>query len=160
MVSRFFDESKVGDIDHSRERVISEGDVQRFCGFSGDWFGAWSFAHMDRDTGLDQEFERDQLHGTAIIGLSYGLQYLENPNVIVAAYGYDDIEHLRPLWIGDSIRYEFEVIAKEDRGDGTGTLSTETRIFNQHDELVLRFTTRSRTRTRENWEEIERRGLE
>ena len=160
MVSRFFDESGIGDIHHSRERIITAGDVERFCGFSGDWFGTWAFAHMDRETGLEQRFERDQLPGTAIIGLSYGLQYLENPKVIVAAYGYDDIEHFLPMFIGDSMRYEFEVMDKDDRGDGTGTLTSETRIYNQRDELVLRFATRSRTRTRAGWEEIERRGAE
>ena len=160
MVSAFFDESHIGEIHHSRERIITSGDVERFCGFSGDWFGTWAFAHMDREAGARQHFERDQLHGTAIIGLSYGLQYLENPEVIIAAYGYDDIEHLRPMSVGDSMRYEFEVTGKEDRGDGTGTLKSETRIYNQRDELVLRFTTRSRTRTRAAWEEIERRGAE
>jgi acyl dehydratase len=59
---------------------------------------------------------------------------------IVANLGYDDVEHPEPVFHGDTIRAETEVLDKRETSDGDrGVVTMAVRAYNQRDDLVCRF---------------------
>lgn len=73
-----------------------------------------------------------------------------DPQAGIGAAGVDELRWLKPVFPGDTLRCEtevLEVIPSRSRPEMGSTRSQMT-VFNQHDEPVLRFTARGLMRTR------------
>ncbi len=59
---------------------------------------------------------------------------------IVANLGYDDVQHPKPVFHGDTIGATTHVLNKRETSDGErGVVEMEVETYNQEEEIVCRF---------------------
>ncbi len=115
------EEFTVGEtIVHQRRRTVSEADNQRFCDLT---MNRQSF-HLDADFAADTvghatQYGERLVTGLYTMGLAVGLSIPDTTDgTIVANLSYDDVEHVHPVYHGDTIRAESTVTDKRETSDG------------------------------------------
>jgi 2-methylfumaryl-CoA hydratase len=134
---RFFEDYAVGQvIRHAVPRTVGSGEralyhalyPARHAIYSGDLFA--------QSCGLPSAPLDDMIAFHTIFGKTV-------PDVslnAVANLGYAEGRWLKPVWPGDTLRSESEVIGLKQNSNGrTGVVWVRTRGFNQHDEEVLSY---------------------
>ena len=114
----------------SGARTITEADIVNFAGISGDFYAL----HMDREYAAKSVFGQRIAHGMLVLSYSTGLLDLK-PGYVQAFYGMDKVRFVKPVFIGDTIHVELEVVGKKDREKG-GVVTVKNEIKNQADETV------------------------
>jgi len=138
MPGRYYEEFDVGEtIVHDRRRTISEADNQTFC----DMTMNQQPLHLDAEFAAETRFGERLVNGIYTMGLAVGLTIPDTTDgTIVANLSYDNVEHPRPVFHGDTIRAETTVLEKRETSDGErGVVTMEVEVFNQHDEVVCSF---------------------
>ena len=137
MAGKWFDELEVGQtFDHPIRRTITETDNVLFT----------TMTHNPAQLHLDEEYCRTETEfGTRIVNSCYTLSLMVGISVgdttlgtAVANLGWDDVRFPKPLFHGDTVRIETEVIDLRDsksRPD-QGIVTFEHRAYNQHGDLV------------------------
>lgn len=136
MPGRYFEEFAVGQtFKHGITRTITEAD--------NVWFSA--LTHNPAPLHLDEEYMKDSEFGQRIVNSCLTLSFMVGISVgdttvgtTVANLGWDEVRFPRPLFHGDTIRIETEVLEVRDsqsRPDN-GIVTFRHRAFNQNDELV------------------------
>lgn len=136
MPGRYFEEFAVGQtFKHGITRTITEAD--------NVWFSA--LTHNPAPLHLDEEYMKDSEFGQRIVNSCLTLSFMVGISVgdttvgtTVANLGWDEVRFPRPLFHGDTIRIETEVLEVRDsqsRPDN-GIVTFRHRAFNQDDELV------------------------
>jgi acyl dehydratase len=79
--------------------------------------------------------------GTLVFSLVVGITVNDISGMAIANLDYEKIEHVRPVFIGDTLRAETEILEARPSGSKTdrGVIYVETRGYNQRDEMVVRF---------------------
>lgn len=131
MLSNFFEDFHPGDRWVSRGRTITEADIVMFAAFSGDWYQL----HTDREWAARTQFGRRIAHGLLVLSVASGLWDLSGGTVI-AFYGMDHARFIKPVFIGDTIHVELEVLDKREKGPDRGLVEIKQEIKNQHDQVV------------------------
>jgi acyl dehydratase len=116
MVGRYFEEFTVGEtIDHPRRRTVSESDNQRFC----DATMNQQPLHLDAEFAATTQFGERVVNGLYTLALAVGMSVPETTDgTVVANLGYDDVSHPAPVFHGDTVRAETEVLDKRETSDG------------------------------------------
>lgn len=128
-----------GDTDVTQGRTITEADVTNFAGVSGDF----NHIHTDEERMGDSMFGERIAHGMLGVSVATGLLWQartrEEREAVVAFYGIDDLRFRQPLYIGDTIRVETEVLEtrEKEEGPGNGTVRNAVEIVNQRDQVVV-----------------------
>ncbi len=138
MAGKYYEEFEVGErIVHEKRRTISESDNQRFCDLTMNQ----QPLHLDAEFAAETEFGERVVNGLYTMTLAVGLTIPETTDgTIVANLAYDDVEHLAPVFHGDTIRAETTVTDKRETSDGErGIVTMAVAVFNQDDEEVCRF---------------------
>ena len=133
---RFFEDFTVGDIyKHPYGRTVTETDNVWFTNLTMNL----NPMHFNEAYAAETEFGERLVDGTFVIALSVGMSVIDVSANATANLGYDDIRHHAPVFHGDTLFAESEVIEKResDSRDHVGIVTTELRTFNQDDELVL-----------------------
>lgn len=137
MAGKWFDELEVGQhFDHPIRRTITETDNVLFT----------TMTHNPAQLHLDEEYCRTESEfGTRIVNSCYTLSLMVGVSVgdttlgtAVANLGWDDVRFPKPLFHGDTVRVETEVVAlreSKSRPD-QGIVTFEHRAYNQHGDLV------------------------
>ena len=136
MAGRYFEEFTVGQVfRHALTRTITEAD--------NVWFSA--LTHNPAPLHLDAEYMKSSEYGRPIVNSCLTLAFMVGISVgdttmgtTVANLGWDEVRFPAPLFHGDTIRIETEVLALRDsksRPDN-GIATFVHRAYNQHDELV------------------------
>jgi acyl dehydratase len=123
---RYYEDFAVGDVyKHPYGRTVTETD------------NVW-FTNLTMNA-ADTEFGERLVNGTFVIALAVGMSVVDVSANATANLGYDDIRHHAPVYHGDTIFAESEVLDKResDSRDHVGIVTTELRAYNQDDELVL-----------------------
>jgi len=128
---RYYDDFKIGDVEVTRARTITETDIVNFAAFSGDWYPL----HTDIEYAKKGPFGERIAHGMLILSVATGLMPLYEM-AIVAFYGMDKVRFTAPTKIGDTIRVELEVVEKQDKGDLGGVVALKESVKNQNGENV------------------------
>ena len=135
---RFLEEFKAGDIyKHFPGKTITESDNNLFCLLTMNHHPL----HLDKKFAESTQFGRRVVVGTYVFSLVVGMTVSEISGKAIANLDYENILHLAPVFIGDTIYAETEIInvqnskTKPDRG----IVYVETRAFNQNGEKVLTF---------------------
>ena len=136
MPGRYYDEWTIGDsIRHLPHRTVTETDNLLVTTLTHNP----QPLHLDAEYAGATEFGQVLVNGlftfSLMIGLSVGDTTL---GTLVANLGYDKVRMPRPVFIGDTLRAETEVIALRDstsRPDA-GIVSFEHRMLNQKGEVV------------------------
>jgi acyl dehydratase len=135
---RTLDDFQVGQIfKHLSEKIISEEDHRQFCDLTMNLHPI----HLDRDYASKSQHGQILIVGTYIISLAVGMSVPDISGAAIAALEYQNVVHHNPVFIGDTVRAETEIInitlstSKPDRG----VVEVETKAYNQYSKLVLSF---------------------
>ena len=136
MAGRHFDEWQVGDrIEHPIRRTVTETDNLLFSTLTHNP----QPLHIDAEAARASEFGQILVNGTFTFSLMVGLSVAETTlGTLVANLGYDKLVMPKPVFLGDTIRVESEVVELRPSKSrpGSGIVTFEHRAINQRDELV------------------------
>lgn len=138
VTGRWFEELPVGTlIQHATRRTVTETDNVLFTTMTMNP----APLHLDADYAAGTEFGRPLVNSMFTVALVVGLSVPElTLGTIVAQLGMDTIMFPSPVFTGDTVRVETEVV--ESRASGSrpdaGIVVFEHRAYNQRDELVCR----------------------
>ena len=123
-----FDEIKVG-LKHNFEVSIDEELTKKFANISGDF----NPLHMDEKYAKETKFEKRVVHGMLLASFFSKLvgMYLPGKN---ALYFSQNINFVKPCFIGDKITVEGEII---DKSEATRIIKLKTSIKNQEEEALV-----------------------
>ena len=136
MAGKFFNEWQIGDtIAHEIRRTVTETDNLLFSVMTHNP----QPLHIDAEAAKASEFGQILVNGTFTFALMVGLSVGDTTlGTLVANLGYDKLIMPKPVFIGDTLRAETEVIAlKESKSrPDAGVVTFLHRCLNQRTELV------------------------
>ncbi len=136
MAGRYFDEWSVGDsIAHEIRRTVTETDNLLFTTMTHNP----QPLHLDAVAAGKSEFGRILVNGTFTFSLMVGLSVGDTTlGTLVANLGYDELRMPAPVFIGDTLRAETEIVElRESRSrPGAGIVTFRHRLRNQDDAVV------------------------
>ena len=133
---RYYEDYEVGDIyKHPFGRTVTETDNVWMTNVTMNL----NPMHFNEAYAAETEFGERLVDGTFVIALAVGMSVIDISVNATANLGYDAIRHHAPVFHGDTIFAESEVIEKRESGsrEHVGIVTTELRAYNQEDELVL-----------------------
>ena len=136
---RWFEELEVGlVVQHALTRTVTETDNVLFSTMTMNP----ARLHLDAEYAANEtEFGKPLVNSMFTLGLLVGISVLETTHgTTVANLGFQEVVFPAPVFIGDTLHAESEVIAAREsksRPDA-GVVTFEHRAFNQRDELVCR----------------------
>ena len=136
MPGLYFEQFHVGQtIEHPIRRTITEADNVLFTTMTHNP----AALHLDAEYMKSTEYGRPLINSCLTLGLIVGISVNDTTHgTAVANLGWDDVRFPKPLFPGDTIHVETEVLetrASKSRPDN-GIVVFAHRAFNQHDELV------------------------
>jgi len=136
MAGRSFDAWQVGDrIVHDIRRTVTETDNLLFSTMTHNP----QPLHLDAEAARASELGQILVNGTFTFALMVGLSVGDTTlGTLVANLGYDKLVMPKPVFLGDTLRAETEVVELKDsrsRPDA-GIVTFAHRMLNQRDEVV------------------------
>jgi acyl dehydratase len=137
MAGLYFEEFTVGQVfDHSIRRTITEADNVMISTMTHNP----AALHLDEEyCRTETEFGQRVVNSCLTLGLMVGISVNDTTHgTTVANLGWDEVRFPRPLFHGDTLHIQTEVLELRDsrsRPDN-GIIIFEHRAFNQKDELV------------------------
>jgi itaconyl-CoA hydratase len=112
MPGKYFDELEVGHvIKHVNGRTVTEMDNVLFSALTMNT----QPLHLNQDFASKTEFGQRLVNGVFTLGLVVGLTVPElTEGTIVANLGYDKVVHPNPVFHGDTIYAESEILEKRE----------------------------------------------
>ena len=137
MAGKWFDELEVGQLfRHPIRRTLTETDNILFTSMTHNP----AQLHLDADYCANEtEFKRPLINSYFTLGLVVGISVGDTTlGTAVANLGTDKVRFPKPLFPGDTIHVETEIISlRESKSRAMqGIVTFEHRAFNQKDELV------------------------
>ncbi|MBS0611735.1 MAG: MaoC family dehydratase [Proteobacteria bacterium] len=136
MAGLWFDELEVGQVfKHAIRRTVTETDNVLIT----------TLTHNPAQLHLDEDYMRGTQFGTRIVnsvftlGLMVGISVGDTTlGTAVANLGWDEVRFPKPVFVGDTLRVETEVIDLRESASrpDQGIVIFVHRAFNQRDELV------------------------
>lgn len=128
----YFEDLAEGDCWRSLGRTITETDVVNFAGISGDF----DPLHMDHEFARQTPFGKPIAHGLLGLSLVAGLSSHFPCVKTIAFMKIEKWEFLKPLYIGDTVHAETQVVSKQLNGRRTGYVTWTRRLVNQAGDVV------------------------
>ena len=128
----YFEDLNVGGCWHSCARTITQADVTKFAGLTGDF----DPLHMDHEFAQQTPFGKPVAHGLLGLSVVAGLGSTAPELRTVAFLGIRDWQFLRPIYFGDTVHVVNEVIEKRLAGRRRGRVSWKRQLINQNGEVV------------------------
>lgn len=116
-------------------RTLTEVDHGMFMMLVGDWHAI----HADEEYARTTPLGRRVTHGTLGIALAMGMQYtvMDFTDPIVGALGIDDWKFKAPLFVGDTVHVEVEILGKRVTSSGDKAIvQRKIRLINQTGQIV------------------------
>ncbi len=133
---RYYEDFSVGDVyKHPYGRTVTETDNVWFTNLTMNL----NPMHFNEAYAAETEFGERLVDGTFVFALAVGMSVIDVSMNATANLGYDDIRHHAPVYHGDTIFAESEVLHKResDSRPHVGIVTTELRAYNEDDDLVL-----------------------
>jgi len=136
MGGRTYGQWKVGDhIAHALRHTVTEEENRQITVMTHNP----QPLHLDAEYAAKTEFGQILVNGLFTFALMVGVSVEETTlGTLVANLGYDKVTMPKPVFIGDTLRTETEVVALRESKSRphAGIVTFRHRCFNQHDELV------------------------
>ncbi len=138
MAGRYFEEWSVGDrLSHEIRRTVTETDNLLFSTMTHNP----QPLHLDAEAAKASGFGQILVNGTFTFALMIGLSVGDTTlGTLVANLGYDKLVMPKPVFIGDTMRAQTEVV--ETRASSSrpqaGIVTFQHELLNQRDEVVCR----------------------
>lgn len=136
---RFLEDFGVGDVyRHAHGRTISETDNTWFTLLTNNTHQV----HVNADYAAKTEFGRPLVVSTLTLAIVTGLSVSDVSQNAVANLGWEDVRLEAPVFAGDTLYAESEVLeVRPSRSrPGQGIVRVRTHGFNQRGDTVMRFT--------------------
>ncbi|WP_299263956.1 MaoC family dehydratase [Halorientalis sp.] len=133
---RYYEDFEVGEIyKHPYGRTVTETDNVWFTNLTMNL----NPMHFNEPYAAETEFGERLVDGTFVFALAVGMSVIDVSANATANLGYDSVRHHGPVFHGDTIFAESEVLEKRESEsrDHVGIVTTELRAYNQDDDLVL-----------------------
>ncbi len=104
----YFEEFSVGQKIVSRGRTLAESDIMTFAGLSGDFNQIHTDAEFSRSTPFGQRIAHGMLGASLASGLAMRTGVLEG--TVMAFREINEWKFIKPIFIGDTIHVELEII--------------------------------------------------
>ncbi|MFQ5921736.1 MAG: MaoC/PaaZ C-terminal domain-containing protein [Anaerolineales bacterium] len=133
----YFEEFEVGQRISSVGRTITEADLVNFAGVSADF----NSIHTDIAFSADSFFEQRVAHGLLVLSVASGLAMRTGlmEGTVIAWRDIRDWRFSQPVFIGDTVRAELEVVeTKPIPRLGGGQVNLGVKIINQDDKMVMK----------------------
>ncbi len=135
---RFYEDFQVGEIyEHRPGRTITETD--------NTWFTLLTMnthpMHFDKEYAAKSEFGRCIVCSPFTVALMVGMSVTDVSQKAIANLGWTDIKLTFPLYAGDTLTCESEVLDKRESNSrpGAGIVTVKTTGFNQDGKMVCTF---------------------
>lgn len=135
---RYYEDFLVGDIyEHRPNRTITETD--------NTWFTLLTMnthpMHFDSEYAKESEFGRCIICSPLTVAIMVGMSVTDVSQKAIANMGWTDIKLTHPLFAGDTLSAESEVLSKRESKSrpNAGLVTVKTRGFNQDKVLVCEF---------------------
>ncbi len=136
MPGRYYDEWQVGDrIAHAVTRTVTETDNLLISALTHNG----QPLHLDAEAAKASEFGRILVNSCFTFSLTVGISVGDTTlGTLVANLGFDEVKFPKPVFTGDTLRIESEVLSLRDSGSRptAGIVTWEHRAINQRDEIV------------------------
>jgi acyl dehydratase len=136
MAGRFFDEWQVGDtVAHAITRTITEADNLLISTLTHNP----QPLHLDAEAAKASEFGQILVNSCLTFSLVVGVSVADTTlGTLVANLGFDEVRLPKPVFIGDTLRFESECVElKESKSrPNAGIVTWEHRAINQRGETV------------------------
>jgi acyl dehydratase len=136
MPGRYFDEWQMGDkIAHSVTRTVTETDNVLISTLTHNP----QPMHLDAEAAKASEFGQILVNSCLTFSLVVGVSVADTTlGTLVANLGFDEVRLPKPVFIGDTLRFESEVVALRESKSrpAAGIVTWEHRAINQRDETV------------------------
>src|SRR6056297_2433971 len=133
---RYYEDFEVGDIyKHPYGRTVTETDNVWFTNVTMNL----NPMHFNEAYASTTEFGERLVDGTFVIALVVGMSVIDVSANATANLGYDEVRHHAPVYHGDTLFAESEVLEKRESSsrDHVGIVTTELRAYNQDDVKVI-----------------------
>ncbi len=138
MPGKYFDEFEVGEVfRHQPGRTVTETDNLLFSALTMNP----QPLHLDVEFSKRAEFGQRLVNSIFTLGLAVGLSVSDTTlGTTVGNLGFEKVEFPKPVFIGDTLRAETEVVAKRESKSRPewGIVTFEHRATNQRGEVVMR----------------------
>jgi itaconyl-CoA hydratase len=135
---RYYDDFTVGDVyEHRPGRTLSETD--------NTWFTLLTMnthpLHFDAEYARHTEFGRCIIASPLTLSVIVGMSVTDVSQKAIANLGWTDIKMTHPVFAGDTLTAETEVLEKRESRSrpNAGIVKVRTRGFNQHGRVVCEF---------------------
>ena len=135
---RYLEEFTVGDVfQHWPGRTVTESDDTLFCMLTMNHHPL----HIDANYASTTQFGKPVVVGTLVYSIVLGLSVSDISGKAIANLEIESLQHPAPTFHGDTLYAETEILevressSKPDRG----VVKVETRGWNQHGEIVIKF---------------------
>src|SRR5678815_5617000 len=108
MPGRYFDEWQVGDrVEHSITRTVTETDNLLISTLTHNP----QPLHLDAAAAKDSEFGQILVNSCLTFSLAVGISVADTTlGTLIANLGFDEVRLPKPVFIGDTLRFESEVV--------------------------------------------------
>ena len=135
---RYFEEFTVGDVyEHRPGRTINEAD--------NTWFTLLTMnqhpVHFDHEYASRSEFSKPLVASPLTLAILVGQSVSDVSQLAIANLGWTDVKMTRPVFVGDTLYSETEVIGKRESKSRArqGIVTVRTTGRNQHGDIVCTF---------------------
>ena len=135
---RYYEDFHVGDIyEHRPAKTVTEYDNHLFTLMTMNTHPM----HFDAEFAKASEFKRNLVVSPYTLALLIGMSVTDCSQKAIANLGMDEVKFTAPVFAGDTIYGESEVLAKRESKSrpGDGIVTILTRGFNQDGTMVCTF---------------------
>lgn len=132
---RFFEDFNLGEtIVHPLPRTLTDGDVSLYIALTGSRFAVHSSDELAKQIG----YEKRPLDDVLVFHMVFGKSVNDISLNAVANLGYAEVTFPAPVFVGDTVRLESEVIGLKENSSGkNGNVYVHSKGYNQHNQLIL-----------------------
>lgn len=130
-----FDDIQIGAKWRSTGRTLTEADLHDACMSSGDWHPIHADAEYARNTPLGQRI----FQGSYGLHIAFGMatKFPEFGDAVIAALGFSSWRYLAPLFVGDTVHVEVEIVGKRPTADGQrGVIERQIKLLSQSGQVA------------------------
>lgn len=134
----YFEDFVVGEeIAHSLSKTIFESDNNLFSLLTMNYHPV----HTNVDYAAHNQHGKILVVGTLVFSLVVGMTVPDISGKAIANLGYEEIKHLKPVFINDTLYAKTRILGKRESKTkkDRGVVSVETMAYNQNGEEVLSF---------------------
>ncbi|HEY5923724.1 MAG TPA: MaoC family dehydratase [Kofleriaceae bacterium] len=135
---RYFEDFTIGQppLVHPVPRTLHGGDISTYISLTGDRYPLASSTELARSLG----FQREVIPDLLVFHIVFGKSVIDISHNATANLGYADVRFVRPVYPGDTLVAESEVIGLREVSSGeAGVVYVRTRGTNQKGQEVLTF---------------------